>query len=139
MYLYFDRNGTLKEQITVSPPRVGDINVNKIYVFWEDHSPVNGYCVFRKPDGTNTTSIPVDEFVNEIIPYDQERDLYFFHYNTTYRFAVFEMPSDADSGNNIFIPSGTNINSVVFSFWLVYIEDNEQKTKGMSLVKRRCV
>lgn len=134
MYLYFDRNGTLKEQITVSPPRVGDINVNKIYVFWEDHSPVNGYCVFRKPDGTNTTSIPVVEFVNEIIPYDQERDLYFFHYNTTYRFAVFEMPSDADSGNNIFIPSGTNINSVLFSCWLVYNDDNEQKTKGMGLV-----
>ena len=130
MYLYFDKGGTLREQITVSPVRVGDINVNKIYVYWEDNNPTGGYCIYRKPDGTNTQSLDYDEFIETTIPYDQNRDLKFFKYNTPYRFCVFNMP-DTESENNIFIPSGTGINSVLFSCWLLY---NTNQVKGMSLV-----
>ena len=130
MYLYFDRNGTLREQITTSPVRPGDINVNKIYVYWEDNNPTGGYCIYRKPDGTNTPAIYYNTFVEETIPYDQNRDLKYFKYNTPYRFCIFNMP-DTESENNIFIPSADGVNSVLFSCWLIYDTD---KVKGMGLV-----
>jgi len=131
MYLFFDENGTLKEQITVSPPRYGDENVNAIYVYWDNEvtetiTKDNVYCRYKKPNGEYTiNNLTADDVVNATIPYDQNRDLKFFHYNQTYRFYVFNIPTD------IFVElEDVDVYSVLFSCWFIY--DGEQKTMGLS-------
>lgn len=128
MYLFFDSEGTLREQITKSPVRIGDTK-NRIYVYW-DSEYMSGvmnasYCIFEKPDGNNTPMISCTGFVDDTIPYDPNRDLQYFKYSQTYHFCVFDMP------DSIFIPSGDDVNSVLFSCWLIY---NTSEIKTMSVV-----
>lgn len=130
MYLFFDRNGTLKEQITVSPPRYGDENVNAIHVYWDNEvtqsiSKDSVYCRYKKPDGNYTLNLVADDVVNESVPYDPNRDLKFFNYNQNYRFYVFNIPSD------IFVElENVDVYTVLFSCWFIY-NTNQQKTMGL--------
>lgn len=130
MYLFFDRNGTLKEQITVSPPRYGDENVNAIHVYWDNEvtesiTKNSVYCRYKKPNGSYTLNLLADDVVNESVPYDPNRDLKFFNYNQNYRFYVFNIPSD------IFAElENVDVYTVLFSCWFIY-NTNQQKTMGL--------
>lgn len=128
MYLFFDRNGTLKEQIT-SPARVGDSNVNSIYVYWDNEIIENldvsdTYCRYKKPNGEYSLNLQADYKTVATIPYNQDRDLKFFKYFKDYTFFVFNIPDD------VFTPlENMNVYSVLFSCW--FINDDTIKTMGL--------
>lgn len=144
MYLYFDRNGTLKEQITI-PVRTGDENgeVNSIYVYWDTDKTIKlgTCCKFRMANGEYYISggspiIPATKLVDELqIPYDQNRDLKFFKYNTTYPFIKFTIPADVlatENENNDIVPV---VNSVLFSSYILYENENQQdEVKALTMV-----
>ena len=140
MYLFFDVNGTLKEQITISPPIVGNSGVDKIYVYWEDVENKNitgAWCKYKKADGTYTQDyFYFDNIEITTIPYDQNRDLKFFKYNQNYKFYVFNVPDVVLSPTE-----DLETYSVLFSCWFEVdgTEEStpvmeEDKIKAMSLV-----
>ena len=92
MFVYFDKNGTLKEIITEKTFRVGDSKRDKIYVYWDgEHSPISGWVKYRKPDGTE---YPIsaeecffglgDSLVGKALPTKPLRNLSYFSYDHTY-------------------------------------------------------
>jgi len=127
MYLFFDKDGILKEQITTTPVRYGDSEgVNKIYVYWDDNPSAitNSWCILRKPNGDNTLPISYtmttgnNDDEDSYVPYNPERDLKFFKYNTPYKFLVFDIPEDVFDE-----VSGIEIYSVLGSVYIV-VNDN---------------
>ena len=96
MYLYFDSQGNLKEQINNDIPRVGASEINKVYVYWENqpNNATLNYQFFLE-DGTLTPEY-VDGVlvVDAEIPYDKKQDLKFFQYFKKYKFYTFTIPDD---------------------------------------------
>lgn len=90
MYVYFDKNGILKEIITERNARVGDYLRDKIYVYWDGvHSPTQGLIQYELPDGSATTETqfyvrPTDSLVGKELPDEPVRNLKYFSYNHTY-------------------------------------------------------
>ena len=83
MFLYFDRQGSLKEKINNSVIRAGDISSNEIYVYCEavDNLTLNGFSyTFYREDGAN--SVEYAEYYNDNIeiPYNKKQDLGYFEY-----------------------------------------------------------
>ena len=100
MYLYFDSQGNLKEQINNDIPRVGASEINKVYIYWENQ-PNNAtltYQFFLK-DGTLTPEYVSGVSVNAEIPYDKKQDLKFFKYFTKYKFYTFDIPDNVLSNS----------------------------------------
>ena len=141
MYLYFDRTGTLKEQITV-PARVGNSGINKIYVYWDsdyaftsadNDTTTEAWCRYKKADDTYTVNLWNDAVVKATIPYDQNRDLKFFKYGQTYKFYVFNIPDEVLTTFN-----QEKVQSVLFSCWFEINGSVEHEEDGdivtMSLV-----
>lgn len=100
MYLYFDTQGNLKEQINDQALRQGNSNINYLYVYWEkseDNENITGlWARFKADDGTynpsSSTWIQSNTYVEQTIPYDKSRDLKFFNYFKTYKFYVIQLP-----------------------------------------------
>lgn len=100
MYLYFDTQGNLKEQINDQALRQGNSNINKLYVYWEkseDNENITGlWARFKADDGTynpsSSTWIQTNTYVEETIPYDKNRDLKFFNYFKEYKFYTITIP-----------------------------------------------
>ncbi len=100
MYLYFDTQGNLKEQINDQALRQGNSNINKLYVYWEkseDNENITGLWARFKADSetivpSSTTWITSNTYVEQTIPYDKSRDLKFFNYFKTYKFYVIDIP-----------------------------------------------
>lgn len=95
MYLYFDRNGLLKEQINDDSLRQGNINYNKIYVYIDsDIVPSNIFARYRNGSGVLVQTqfdIPITT-VPLKIPYDKNRDLKYFNYTQDFNFYVIDIP-----------------------------------------------
>ena len=102
MYLYFDKNGVLKEVINDKALRQGNYDVNKIYIYIEDldyTQPQQMDVSYRLSDGTR---IPVSAYElnfgaisenNKMeVPYNRRRDLKFFKYGMKYPF--YEIPTE---------------------------------------------
>ena len=96
MFLYFDKNGDLKEIINGYPLRQGASGINKLYVYFEDfEESMTPWVRYELPDGTHTIDTVVEDIENNIeIPYDEKRDLKFFKYYTPYTFIVITVPDD---------------------------------------------
>lgn len=100
MYLYYDTQGNLKEQINDQALRQGNSNINKLYVYWEkseDNENITGlWARFKADDGTynpsSSTWIQTNTYVEETIPYDKNRDLKFFNYFKEYKFYTITIP-----------------------------------------------
>lgn len=100
MYLYFDSNGTLKEQINDVALRQGNANINKLYVYWEksvNNQSITGlWARYKADDGSyypsSSTYQETNTTINAQIPYDKNRDLKYFNYWTTYKFYVIDIP-----------------------------------------------
>ena len=102
MYLYFNREGILKEVINDKALRQGSVNVNKIYVYIEELDtsiPQNFFVNYRLPDGTKIPefqqeflAIPTADYME--VPYNPRRDLKFFKYSEKYPF--YEIPLDTE-------------------------------------------
>lgn len=95
MYLYFDRNGTLKEYVNDDALRQGNDGINKMYIY-VDRNDLHGVDArFTLADGT-IIQAPNEytTFVNKEIPFDAKRDLRYFKYYKGYRFLVIDLASE---------------------------------------------
>lgn len=95
MYIYFDRNGTIKEVINDESIRRGSSDYNKIYCYLEGNPDIDDiWYLQKKPDGTLTNEVSfVDNVVTKAIPYDSHRDMKYFQDFEEYQFYVFTLSS----------------------------------------------
>lgn len=110
MYLYFDRYGTLKEQITFNPARVGNSNVNKIFVYWEGVEEFADWAQelalqtrYLLQDNTQYPSATTFGFSAQPetaeLPFDKNQDLKYFKYYKEYKFLTIDIPDEVLSYN----------------------------------------
>lgn len=110
MYLYFDRYGTLKEQITFNPARVGNSNVNKIFVYWEGVEEFPDWAQelalqtrYLLQDNTQYPSATTFGFSAQPetaeLPFDKNQDLKYFKYYKEYKFLTIDIPDEVLSYN----------------------------------------
>lgn len=122
MYLYFDSQGTLKEQINDEALRQGNSGINQLYIYWERGS-LNDSLFYRfkassmaeVPSGTTYYTEHTVEYGE--IPFSKKRDLKFFKYFTEYQFYVINIPDVVlGSGGawlgSIWINKGGNITTL---------------------------
>lgn len=113
MFLYFDSTGKLQEIVNDKALRVGNANLNKLYIFVEGGNVINNDGVilhdtrndlvannatmrFQLPDGTKTIEMAIEPQTTELfIPYDKHRDLKFFKDFDKYAFFVAILPSSS--------------------------------------------
>ena len=124
MFLYFDRQGTLKEQINNDVIRAESSGVNKIYIFWEENEKLSNWVNYRVNDISykfyrkdNSVSLEYIGGQKEVaqIPYNSKQDLKFFEYYKDYNFYTFTIP-----GNELAVSQALSC--------LVKIIDNNQST-----------
>ena len=110
MYLYYDRYGTLKEQITFNPARVGNSNVNKIFVYWEGVEEFTDWAQelalqkrYLLQDNTQYPSATTFGFSAQPetaeLPFDKNQDLKYFKYYKEYKFLTIDIPDEVLSYN----------------------------------------
>lgn len=106
MYLYFDKQGILKEFINDEALRQGNANVNTIYAYFESEVVTGGVSnlvavagEMQINDGAVQT-LSTWNVENGTIPYNAERDLYFFKYGVTYRFHKHVLGSNGETLSN---------------------------------------
>ena len=90
MYLYFNRNGVLKEIINDTALRQGNDNYNAIYCYFEDITYLGKEFWFRYKlnDGTLFPRVETTTKITKEIPFDNKRDLKYFKYFKSYNFIV---------------------------------------------------
>ena len=89
MYLYFNRNGVLKEIISDAAVREGSYGYDKVYVYFENDAVTSATANIKFSDNT-TVTVTLTREVNELeIPYNPERDLKYFEYYKEYQFYSF--------------------------------------------------
>lgn len=95
MYLYYDSDNALQE--TINDVLLHEVDSsNKIYVYsenWPDLTtlaPTSCTMTLKRSDGTYT-NVHTAVVSSGQIPYDPNRDLRFFKYNTTYAFFEFDI------------------------------------------------
>ena len=105
MYIYFDRNGTIKEVINDESIRRGSSDYNKIYCYLEGNPDIDDIWYLQKnPDGTLTNEVSfVDNIVTKAIPYDAKRDMKYFQDFEEYQFYVFTLSSSYLSQNGLVV------------------------------------
>ena len=105
MYIYFDRNGTIKEVINDESIRRGSSDYNKIYCYLEGNPDIDDIWYLQKnPDGTLTNEVSfVDNIVTKAIPYDSHRDMKYFQDFEEYQFYVFTLSSSYLSQNGLVV------------------------------------
>ena len=129
MYLYYDSNYTLKEIINDKAIIADSVNANKIYVMFETDQLESGYDLsyIRYRSGGNnysmfyTEDLVTDPFAdtpddNCYVPFNKNRDLKFFKYGKSYRFRVFNIPTE--------ILTNTSVSATVW-----YVLDTDQDTQ----------
>lgn len=110
MYLYYDRHGTLKEQITFNPARVGNSNVNKIFVYWEGVEEFPDWAQelalqtrYLLQNNTQYPSATTFGFSAQPetaeLPFDKNQDLKYFKYYKEYKFLTIDIPDEVLSYN----------------------------------------
>ena len=105
MYIYFDRNGTIKEVINDESIRRGSSDYNKIYCYLEGNPDIDDIWYLQKnPDGTLTNEVSfVNNIVTKTIPYDAKRDMKYFQDFEEYQFYVFTLSSSYLSQNGLVV------------------------------------
>ena len=104
MYVYFDKNGTIKEVVNDLAIRRGSVEANKIYVYVEDTEIDDIWFVARKPDGTLTTEQSFKtNTIEKSIPYDAKRDMKYFKDFEVYNFYVYTLTGSELSESGLMI------------------------------------
>lgn len=94
MYLYFDKNGILKEVINDSALRQGSDAVNKVYAYFEGDRIINGvyFNILRNGD-TSPIRHAYTTLETSQIPYSASRTLNYFKYFVNYNFYTYTFDS----------------------------------------------
>lgn len=102
MFVFFDRNGVIREVINDKSIRVGSVNANNIYIYVDGVTPDDVFVTTQWGDLTKTNEISVvDNIANLEIPYDKERDMKFFKNFKTYKFFVYKLGKITGEGEDI--------------------------------------
>lgn len=103
IYLYFDKNGVLKETIQSQGLRVGSVNVKGIAIYCElfDDTDIilnDIWYTQKNPDGRNTNEISIkDNYIEQSIPYNAKADYKYFKDFQTYKFYYVEFTTQYTS------------------------------------------
>lgn len=114
MYLYFDRNGVLKEIVNDESLRQGNYGVNSMYVYVEGRDLSRADVNYLMPDGAVVGPILCDDFTDPtasdnsdcFIPFDPKRDLRFFKYYKAYKFLVVDLSTMDSNGKSALDQAG---------------------------------
>ena len=99
MFVYFDKNGVVREVINDKSIRQGSYNVNAIYCYFEELTPDDVFVVTQWGDLTKTKEVSIIDNVSvATIPYNKERDLKFFKDFKSYTFYVYELKDIGSDG-----------------------------------------
>ena len=103
MYVYLDKNGTVKEIVNDEALRQASSNANTMYVYYEaykENDISSVLAAYELPDGTvlDESEVATSTVVGEV-PYSAERDLKYFKYYTDYPFYVFDVSDEALAQN----------------------------------------
>ena len=79
MYLYFDRQGVLRETINDGAVRQNDDEADTVYAYFEgDPLNIAVTLILQKPDRVTSNEYFMSDAVIKEIPYDKNRDLKYF-------------------------------------------------------------
>ena len=93
IFVYFDKNGKIKEIINDEKTRVGNNQSDRIFFHFEEDINDEITCVFKNVDGTLSNEISIFDNVEELeVPYDKKRDLKYFKDYKKYKFYVYDFP-----------------------------------------------
>lgn len=98
MYLYFNANGVLKEIINDDSIRQGSSNVNTIYAYFENTAITSARANIKFSDESVINASFAAEQELSPIPYNAERDLKYFRYDTDYQFYSYTLTSIPANG-----------------------------------------
>lgn len=99
MYLYFDKQGILKEFINDESIRQNSAEVNTIYAYFESEVVTSNVSNFVAVDGvlqvgSSTQALTGFTLATGTIPYDSNRDLKYFRDGVTYRFYKYTLTAE---------------------------------------------
>lgn len=105
MYLYFDKNGVLKEYINDEALRQGNFGVNYLFIYIEGRTVSSIDAAYLMPDKSIVGPKNFTIAVTAQIPFDRKRDLRYFKYYTDYRFIKIALDADIN-GNSALDQTG---------------------------------
>lgn len=103
MYLYFNEKGILKEIVNDEAIRLGNNDLNHIYIYWENAPEVDSMWVkFKLPSGETTNELSYSHIkVKKVIPYDKQRDLKYFKDYVSYDFFDISIPDGLNEDGEV--------------------------------------
>lgn len=103
MYLYFNEKGILKEIVNDEAIRLGNNDLNHIYIYWENAPEVDSMWVkFKLPSGETTNELSYSHIkVKKVIPYDKQRDLKYFKDYVSYDFFDISIPDGLNENGEV--------------------------------------
>lgn len=103
MYLFFNEKGILKEIVNDEAIRLGNNDLNHIYIYWENAPEVDSLWVtFTLPSGNQTNELLYPHTkVKKVIPYSKTRDLKYFKDYVSYEFFDINIPNGTNDDGEI--------------------------------------
>ena len=103
MYLYFNEKGILKEIVNDEAIRLGNNDLNHIYIYWENAPEVDSmWATFELPNGETTNELNYSHIkVKKTIPYSKTRDLKFFKDYVSYDFFDIAIPDGVNGDGEV--------------------------------------
>lgn len=122
IFVYFDKNGVIKETINDNKTRVGNSHSDRIYFYFEDELTFDDvFITLERPNGTLSTEISIKNNIEELtIPYDKKRDLKYFENYKNYKFYFYELTSEDTKDKGLCLATiRTLINDKIYAQGLV--------------------
>lgn len=103
IFVYFDKNGIVKETINNNSTRVGNSNSDRIYCYFEGEMNFDDVRItLKRPDDTLSNEISIaNERELRTIPYEKNKDYKYFEDYKKYNFYYYEMTSDDTKSNGL--------------------------------------
>lgn len=96
IFVYFDKNGVIKEVVNDTKTRVGNVESDKILCYFDGIEYDEIFCLMQYPNGDYSNEVSIfDEITEMEIPYDKKRDLKYFQNYKTYKFYTYTLEANA--------------------------------------------
>ena len=99
MFIYLDKNGVVREIINEKSVRIGDVNADTLYFFFDGINPSDVFITMQWGDLTKSNEISIfDNVVEKEIPYNKDKDYRFFKDYKKYKFYTYTIPEIVSDG-----------------------------------------
>lgn len=99
MFVFFDKNGVVREVINDKPVREGNVKANRIYCYFDEINPYDVFITIQWADLVKTNEISfIDNVVEMAVPYNKDRDYKFFKDFKKYKFYYFDIENVSSEG-----------------------------------------